>query len=410
MMTTAEGEDGDEGKIARPWTIFACCTLVLLASGYVLQLFSFLLPSLVQAGLLPTPWRGPLLSAAMVGLMIGYILLAPLTDRHGGRIVLLSSLAALTASIILCIMTRSIVWLAIARLISGMAIGAAIPCVVAITSHQERLTWRGARVVLSYSGFSLGFLAASLACGALFPRWGWAAPWMPALFVCLIAFALALRCVPAQWPRPVERTTGVLPKALWTGELRGATLLLWAIFSVNLGLFYALQNWLPSLVGEAGGSLSRTVSLASMISIGASLAPVPIILLGRYCGPFQTLAIIYGLGLLGFLGLGHYIHSAPLLLLAAGFLAGTGMGGGQKSAIAAASLFYPAPMRATGLGWALGLGRIGAISGPLLVGLFLERGTSPALILIAMAGPAGLLLIAALLLDRLDRREGSPDL
>ena len=97
--------------------------------------------------------------------------------------------------------------------------------------------------------------------------------------------------------------------------------------------------------------------------------------------------------------------NSPLwVLLSANFLAGCCISGGQKSLIALAAVFYPAPMRSTGVGWALGIGRIGGIAGPIVVGAALGIGWSPSAVFYGMAIP---MLIAGLIVLFLGRRYGN---
>jgi AAHS family 4-hydroxybenzoate transporter-like MFS transporter len=123
-------------------------------------------------------------------------------------------------------------------------------------------------------------------------------------------------------------------------------------------------------------------------------------------GAYGTLGILYLVGFL-FVALTGVAFTQPLwILLTANFLAGCCISGGQKSLIALAAVFYPASMRSTGVGWALGVGRVGGIVGPIVVGAALSMNWSPSGVFYAMSVPMLAAGLAVLLLGRRYGRQG----
>jgi AAHS family 4-hydroxybenzoate transporter-like MFS transporter len=173
-----------------------------------------------------------------------------------------------------------------------------------------------------------------------------------------------------------EKTPGGVPIAqLFRGSSGLGTLLLWAAFFLNLLDLFFLQNWLPTIFTDSGFKTETAILLSTLVSVGGIACGVlsgP--LMDRF-GPYRVLAALYLAGAFFVLLLG--IASTSLAAIVATTLgAGFCVSGGQKSVNALAVIFYPTAMRSTGIGWALGVGRLGAIVGPLLGGWLMARGWS----------------------------------
>jgi AAHS family 4-hydroxybenzoate transporter-like MFS transporter len=189
--------------------------------------------------------------------------------------------------------------------------------------------------------------------------------------------------------------------SLFSPERATGTLVIWIVFVLNLAEFYALQSWLPSMLGNAGYSLSTVALTTSMTTVGGIVAAFAIGPAMDRLGPYGSLATVYLSGVL-FVALFAFSLGGPnWLLVAAAFLAGFCVSGGQKSVIALAAIFYPTSIRSTGIGWALGIGRLGGIAGPLIFGAMLAYQMSAQNVLYAAAIP---MLLAALLIAWLGHR------
>lgn len=375
-----------------------CCAMVLFVSGYAFQVLSFSMPGLVRDWQLPDGKVGPLLSAAIFGLLPGYILIAPLADRLGARPVLSGAMAGLSLATAICIAAQGYEALFLGRVLTGVAIGAALPSAVSVASQHGSARWRGAQVVGIYVAFSLGFLVAGLASGALVPRLGWHASWWPTVplggaLAGLVILTLPREGAPAVPARPLA--------ALFAPRLRMGTALFWIMFSVDLGLFYALQSWLPLLAVREGMAYGSGIAATSMFTLGTACGALPAVWWADRLGPFRALAAMSAIGLVGILSLGALAGPGGTLFHAAAFMAGIGIGGGQKGMIAAASQFYPPSVRATGLGWALGVGRLGAACGPLLIGYLTAHDLRSGAALLCLALPVPVVIAASAWLDRI---------
>ncbi|MFF6713431.1 MFS transporter, partial [Pseudomonas aeruginosa] len=204
---------------------------------------------------------------------------------------------------------------------------------------------------------------------------------------------------------PADESDGTSPlRQILGAELRGGTLLLWATFFMGLLIIYLLTNWLPTLIGGTGFSLGEAATISAMFQLGGTLGAL---LLGSAMDRFdahRVLSLAYVGGALFILGIASLYHSFALLALC---VAGVGfcISGSQVGANALAAVFYPTRSRATGVSWALGLGRIGSIVGSLSGGALLGLGLGFSGILALLVIPA---LLAAVAVHRLGRRRARP--
>lgn len=380
--------------------VTACCGAVLLTGGYSLQAFAFSMPALVRDWAIDDALIGPLLACAMLGLMGGYLTIAPLADRFGARAIVTGSMGALALATIGSLFARDVVTLGAWRIAIGAASGGAIPAAVSIVSQQGETRWQGARVVAVYTAYSLGFLAAALVSGWLIPIAGWHAPWIVGMVLAL-GTALAASRLPPRSGRALQRHQKSV-RTLFEGSRRLGTLLLWAMFPIGLSLFYTLQSWLPLLATRGGTSFSDAVAITGAFTLGNMIGALPMIWWSDRLGPLLALAVMGLVSLAGIALLALSLTVTPETLSAAALLAGIGIGGSQKGMTSAATLFYPPAIRATGLGWALGIGRIGAVAGPLLLGIGERTSWLPLVLPIPI-------LILVLVPFWLDRRYGRID-
>jgi MFS transporter, AAHS family, 4-hydroxybenzoate transporter len=183
------------------------------------------------------------------------------------------------------------------------------------------------------------------------------------------------------------------------------TLLLWVVFFMSLLNIYFLANWLPVVLNDLGASISEAVLIGAMLQVGGVVGTLALgSVIDRFS--FRALALVYFGATFAVAAIGQLGQSAILVSIAI-FAAGFCVIGGQIAANALAAAFYPTAVRATGVGWALGIGRIGSIIGPLVGGLLLAERWNPASVFMAAAGAALCAAVAALSLSQLTRCIGT---
>ena len=177
------------------------------------------------------------------------------------------------------------------------------------------------------------------------------------------------------------------------------TLLLWVVFFMSLLDIYFLANWLPTVLNDLGASVSAAAAIGSMLQVGGVVGTFALgSIIDRFS--FRALALVYFVAVFAVGAIGQLGHSAVLVTLAI-FVAGFCVVGGQIAANALAAAFYPTSVRATGVGWALGIGRVGSIVGPLVGGVLLTVKWSTASVFMAAAAAALCAALAAFALSRL---------
>lgn len=398
------------------------CGLVMFLDGFDTQAINYMAPAISADWGLEKADLGPIFSAALVGLMIGYLLVAPLSDKFGHKRLVLGGVLLFALSTLASVWVQTEAQLLVLRLVTGIGLGAATPSTIALTAEYSPKKVRASFVLAIYCGFSLGFVAANYVSDWLIPAHGWRSVFLvgaaaPLLLTLILAWRLpeslsflvrherhaaayALcrkidRGLPAKQAPRVETESEARGKrvrlrdVVGGGQLLG-TLLLWLVFATNLAMFYGLQSWMPTILTEQGYSSSTLATAASMTTIGGIAIAFVIGPAMDRLGAFGALSTLYFVGC-GFLTVMSLTLGAPVwVLLIAIFLIGCSVSGGQKSVIALAAVFYPVEVRSTGVGWALGIGRIGGILGPMLVGAMLAGGWSAEQFFLTMAVPSAL--------------------
>ncbi|WP_406729464.1 MFS transporter [Streptomyces sp. GD-15H] len=408
------------------------CGLVMFLDGFDTQAINYMAPAITEDWGLTKSTMGSIFSAALVGLMIGYLLVAPLSDKFGHKRLVIVGVLIFSLSTLASVWVQSPEQLLAMRFITGIGLGAATPSTIALTAEYSPKRVRASLVLAIYCGFSLGFVAANYAADWLIPAYGWRAVFVAgavaplALVLVLLwqlpesishllrrgqtsaAYALCRRIDPAlpQVNAPQIEAESADPgkrvklrQLVSGGQLLG-TVLLWLVFAINLAMFYGLQSWMPTILSERGYSAATLATAASMTTVGGIVIAFVIGPAMDRIGSFGALGTLYLVGC-GFLTLMSIALGAPVwVVLVAIFLMGCSVSGGQKSVIALAAVYYPEEVRSTGVGWALGIGRVGGIVGPLLVGALLAAGWSHQQLFLTLAIPSALCGLIVLYLGR----------
>jgi len=192
---------------------------------------------------------------------------------------------------------------------------------------------------------------------------------------------------------------------LFRGGRTLVTLLLWVVFFMSLLDLYFMSNWLPTVLNDLGASVSEAAAIGSMLQVGGVVGTFALgNIIDRFS--FRALALLYFIAVFAVGAIGQLGHSVALVTLAI-FVAGFCIVGGQIAANALAAGFYPTSVRASGVGWALGIGRVGSIAGPLVGGALLTLKWSTGAVFVAAAAAALCAALAAFSLSRLAGMGGS---
>jgi len=413
----------DNARFSRfHWMVMALCALLLIFDGYDLFIFGVVLPSIMQEwGLTPLE-AGALGSYALFGMMFGALGFGTLADRIGRKKGIAICFVLFSTATILNGFASSPSEFGIFRFIAGLGCGGLMPNAVALMNEYAPKRLRSTLVAVMFSGYSLGGMLAAGVGIYMLPRFGWESMFFAAA-VPLLLLPLILWKLPESVGFLVrqgrhEQARAVLAKVepglaldaadqlqMSDGKGQGVgvfelfrdgralrTLCLWLAFFCCLLMVYALSSWLPKLMASAGYSLGSSLSFLLALNFGGMAGAI----LGGWLGDRFNLgkvmvaffvAAAVSISLLGFKS------PTPVLYLLI-FIAGATTIGTQILLYAGAAQFYGLSIRSTGLGWASGIGRNGAIVGPLLGGALMAINLPLQLNFIAFAVPGAIAALA----------------
>jgi AAHS family 4-hydroxybenzoate transporter-like MFS transporter len=388
----------------------------------------YVAPAIVRAWNLPRGALGPVFSASLVGLMIGALTFGPLADRIGRRRIIIASTIAFGIGTLATMLAGDTTSLLVIRFLTGLGLGGAMPNAVAMTAEFSPHRRRATMVMTMFCGFSVGAAIGGLIAAALIPAFGWRSVFLvgglcPLVLAPLLAWrlpesvrflalsghrdhrlgAILTAAFPNARVSPGARymahdapSTGLTVTQLFVARRGLATILFWIVFFMSLLDLYFLSNWLPTVLNDLGASVSLAAVIGAMLQIGGVAGTLA---LGRLIDrfSFRALAFTYLLATVAVAAIGVSGHSIPLAV-ATIFCAGFCIVGGQIAANALAATYYPTSLRATGVGWALGIGRVGSIVGPLMGGLLLAWHWAAQSLFLVAALPALCAAVAALAL------------
>ena len=399
------------------------CSLVLLLDGFDTQAMGFLVPPIAEELGIPLSAFGPVLSAGLVGLMIGAMSAGPIADRWGRRWAIIVSALVFGFFSLLTAGADSIRELITLRFLTGLGLGGAMPNVVALASEYAPKRLQPILVTAIFAGMGGGAVLASLVGGALIPIWGWRSVFyvggvLPIALALILIKTLpeSVRFLTARGADPKQVDTIIRRIAPDLGDVRvtttsrpvshgpqnreglpvaqlfkegrtAGTLLLWIPFFMNLLILYFILSWLPSLLRQAGMPVSAGITAVMVFSIGGILGALVQGPLMKAFGVFPTMVAEFLISL-GLVVLASMIFANFPLMMVTTFTLGISVQGAQAGLNVLSAMYYPTVIRSTGVGWALGIGRIGSIVGPILGGIMLSMEWTPQQIFMAGAVPA----------------------
>jgi AAHS family 4-hydroxybenzoate transporter-like MFS transporter len=409
----------------------ALCALVILFDGFDTQAMGFLVPSIAEDFGIPRDSFGYALSAGLVGLMLGAMVAGPIADRWGRKFAIIVSVLVFGVLSLLTGRASSLDELVVLRFLTGLGLGGAMPNAVSLASEYAPKRLQPMFVSAIFVGMAGGAVVASGVGGALMPIWGWRSVFVVggllpivlavALFVLLpesLRFlsvigadrermsAIVRRIapeaagVPLAPPPASERREGMPVKHLFTEGRALGTVLLWIPFFMNLLILYFVLSWLPSLLRDAGMPVSAGISAVAAFSFGGIVGTLLQGPLLKAFGVYPPMVAEF-VASLALVALAAQTFASFGLMIVVTFGLGVSVQAAQAGLNVLAAMYYPTAMRATGVGWALGVGRVGAIVGPPIGGAMLQMHWTPREIFLAGVVPALISAITVIVSGRL---------
>ena len=422
---------------AFPLRVLVLALLALIIEGYDIQIMSFAAPSLLKAWHLQRAALAPVLSASLAGILFGAPLFGWIGDRIGRKTCILIS-SVLYGLLSLCLLlAHDLNTLVVLRFLAGLGMGGVIPNAIAVAAELAPKRMRAGMagfigVGITVGGVAPGLIVAQLPPGPVFRQLfllGGLAPLVLAAIIALglpesIAFLIqrggsktriashANQIDPALGadaqddfvlpPRPADEPVGYA--ALFTGGLKLVTPLLWVMFAASLLSLFMLTSWMPLLLEASGFTARDAAATNSLFQIGGAVSGVVVLLLLGRLGPrLPSAMFVLALVSIAIAARAPLSNGALAFVIA---ICGFCITGIQCSLNGTAGMAYPTSVRSRGVGAALGVGRIGAVVGPLVAGAMVASGVTSArdLFLLPLLPLAVATLASFVVVRRLDLR------
>ncbi len=398
------------------WTMALCGTVIVL-DGFDTQSIGFLAPSIADSLHIPIKTFGPIFVAALIGLMISSMLSGPIADRWGRKWPIATCTLIFGLFAMLTARCSSFDQLLACRFLTGLGLGGALSNSVALMSEYAPKRLLAVIVSIMFCGMPAGAVLATRVSAVMLPRWGWQSVFyaggvlpltLTALLIAILPESvrylevsgakerriskILARISPDLAGAPFSRSEGQDQRSkapvihLFTEGRAAGTVLLWIPFFMNLLMLYFVIFWLPALLRQTGYPVSAGATAIMLFSLGGIAGSfVEGNLMNRW-GQFNVLLAEFVCTTLLIASLA-YSNSLPLTMTIT-FVLGFVVQGAQGGLSAVAATFYPISIRSTGIGWCLGVGRIGSIVGPMIGGIMLKLDWTPRAIFLAGSIPA----------------------
>jgi AAHS family 4-hydroxybenzoate transporter-like MFS transporter len=382
--------------------VICLCALVIGLDGFDAQALGFVAPALSKDLHLTQGALGPVFGASLFGVMVGSLLFGALADYFGRKWLVIAGVLVFALGSLATSRASSVSDLVILRFLTGLGLGGVLPNTIALTGEYSPQRRRTLLIMLMFMTVSLGSAIGGSVAAKLVSAYGWQVIfviggilplllcpvlilWLPES-LSLLALderksgrvrTLLMRIDPsanfaadARFTIVEESGKGFLLPQLFTNHRLVPTLLLWVMFFMNMLDIYFLNSWLPTLTHGVGLDLQAAIAVGVAFQFGGMFGTVALGLLIERLGFHRVLFLTYVAGFASIVTIGLAGAVLPILAPAV-FIAGVAVIGGQIGCNAYAARLYPTYIRATGIGWALGIGRFGSILGVTVGGLML---------------------------------------
>ncbi|MEC5160963.1 MULTISPECIES: MFS transporter [unclassified Janthinobacterium] len=416
----------NSSKIGRFQTgMLVLCGLCVIMDGFDVQAMGYVAPAIIADWHVSKANLGPVFGAGLLGMLVGSLLFSVAADKIGRRPVLIGSTLFFAVCMLLTPLAGSIEQLQLIRFVTGLGLGAVMPNAMALAGEYSPLRKKVTLMMLVSCGFTVGAVLGGLLSAALIPTFGWQSVFYVGGVAPLIIGILMFFLLPESMQFLVLRKKNLNQVALWLKRIapdavidgatrfvvqekehKGApvlqlfregrakmTVLLWVMNFMNLLNLYFLSNWLPTIAKDAGLSTANAVLAGTALQVGGTVGTIVMGQLIDRSSFRRVLLPCFVVAAVAIALIGRPDVSLLFLFATIG-VAGFCVVGGQPAVNALAASYYPTTLRSTGIGWSLGIGRIGSIIGPVLGGELIRLNWPNSTIFLVVAIPA---LVSALM-------------
>lgn len=402
--------------------IFALCGMCLIMDGFDVQAMGYVAPSVIEEWGISKEALSPVFGAGLFGMLVGSLAFSSLADKIGRRPVLIGATMFFSLCMLATAFVNSIPQLIAFRFIAGLGLGCIMPNAMALAGEYSPRRTRVSVMMIVSCGFTLGGVVGGLLTAVLIPSFGWRSVFLVGgIIPLLISIVMWLRLPESiqflvfkkgdreqirknlmqiapqlHLPRDTEfeleetmKEQGVPFIALFKDGRARVTMLLWLVNFSNLLQMYFLSNWLPTVMREAGYSTQMAVLAGTMLWVGGVVGTLALGRIIDRLGFIPVLAVSFLTAIVSTALIGNPVVIASVgIIFMMIFFSGFAIVGGQPALNALAATYYPTSLRSTGIGWSLGVGRVGSVIGPVLGGYLMHLNWSHHQLFIAAAVPA----------------------
>ncbi|HDS1708021.1 MFS transporter [Pseudomonas putida] len=404
------------------WRVVLLCFLIVFLDGLDTAAMGFIAPALSQEWGIDRASLGPVMSAALIGMVFGALGSGPLADRFGRKGVLVGAVLVFGGFSLASAYATNVDQLLVLRFLTGLGLGAGMPNATTLLSEYTPERLKSLLVTSMFCGFNLGMAGGGFISAKMIPAYGWHSllviggvlplllalvlmVWLPESARFLLVrnrgtdkvrktlSPIAPQVVAEAGSFSVPEQKAVAARnvfaVIFSGTYGLGTVLLWLTYFMGLVIVYLLTSWLPTLMRDSGASMEQAAFIGALFQFGGVLSAVGVGWAMDRFNPHKVIGIFYLLaGVFAYAvgqSLGNITVLATLVLVA-----GMCVNGAQSAMPSLAARFYPTQGRATGVSWMLGIGRFGAILGAWSGATLLGLGWTFEQVLTALLVPAAL--------------------
>ncbi|MEB6590281.1 MULTISPECIES: MFS transporter [Pseudomonas] len=410
------------------WRVVLLCFLIVFLDGLDTAAMGFIAPALSQEWGIDRASLGPVMSAALIGMVFGALGSGPLADRFGRKGVLVGAVLVFGGFSLASAYATNVDQLLVLRFLTGLGLGAGMPNATTLLSEYTPERLKSLLVTSMFCGFNLGMAGGGFISAKMIPAYGWHSLLVIGGVLPLLLALVLMAWLPESARFLVVRNRGtdkvrktlspIAPQVvaeagsfsvpeqkavaarnvfavIFSGTYGAGTLLLWLTYFMGLVIVYLLTSWLPTLMRDSGASMEQAAFIGALFQFGGVLSAVGVGWAMDRFNPHKVIGIFYLLaGVFAYAvgqSLGNITVLATLVLIA-----GMCVNGAQSAMPSLAARFYPTQGRATGVSWMLGIGRFGAILGAWSGATLLGLGWNFEQVLTALLVPAGLATVGVI--------------
>ena len=410
------------------WRVVLLCFLIVFLDGLDTAAMGFIAPALSQEWGIDRASLGPVMSAALIGMVFGALGSGPLADRFGRKGVLVGAVLVFGGFSLASAYATNVDQLLVLRFLTGLGLGAGMPNATTLLSEYTPERLKSLLVTSMFCGFNLGMAGGGFISAKMIPAYGWHSLLVIGGVLPLLLALVLMVWLPESARFLVVRNRGtdkvrktlspIAPQVvaeagsfsvpeqkavaarnvfalIFSGTYGMGTMLLWLTYFMGLVIVYLLTSWLPTLMRDSGASMEQAAFIGALFQFGGVLSAVGVGWAMDRFNPHKVIGIFYLLaGVFAYAvgqSLGNITVLATLVLVA-----GMCVNGAQSAMPSLAARFYPTQSRATGVSWMLGIGRFGAILGAWSGATLLGLGWTFEQVLTALLVPAGLATVGVI--------------